>query len=187
MKYFERLEDSITHALIEEQIKLGYYPNAVSLYYPTDSVKKSLEVAGNENQEIELKQKLAGFCNYVEERLGKVGVHNLGERYRFVIPVEGVEYVHNHCGKQEFLSELIALTMRHDLEMEDIVAFFDKYADDLIVKHMDTEDFELAVYSPSHTPDKYVYCFKKEGHHMIYHRFTMEDFEQFGYTIENRY
>ena len=47
MKYFERLEDSITHALIEEQIKLGYYPNAVSLYYPTDSVDKSREVAGN--------------------------------------------------------------------------------------------------------------------------------------------
>ena len=42
---------------------------------------------------------------------------------------------------------------------------------------MDTEDFDELLYFEDGVPDEDYYCFKTEGEHLIYHRFTKEDYQ----------
>ena len=39
-------------------------------------------------------------------------------------------------------------------------------------------DFDWAFHFADGIPDRYYYCFKDEGCHLIYHRFLPEDYEE---------
>ena len=41
--------------------------------------------------------------------------------------------------------------------------------------------FVFLVYFEDGIPDDYRYCLSLEGEHMIYHKFTPEDYEDFGF------
>lgn len=41
--------------------------------------------------------------------------------------------------------------------------------------------FDYLVYFEDGIPDDYRYCLSLEGEHMIYHKFTPEDYEDFGF------
>ena len=47
-----------------------------------------------------------------------------------------------------------------------------------------TEEFDLLLYFPDGKPDSYYYCLKQEGEHVLYHRFTREDYLSFGFEEE---
>lgn len=42
-------------------------------------------------------------------------------------------------------------------------------------------DLIIIVYFEDGIPDDYRYCLSLEGEHMIYHKFTPEDYEDFGF------
>ena len=46
-------------------------------------------------------------------------------------------------------------------------------------KKVDTDEFDCCFYF-TEGKDPYLYCFKDEGCHIIYHRFLLEDFEDLG-------
>lgn len=173
MNNYNRLEANLVHALLEEQIKLGYYPNTVNLYYPVASIERILQTESRD----ELKTALGEFKGYVKERLGELQIKKLNDRLLFAIPPKGAEYVHTHYTDRAFLTELIALVQQHGVTMEEIKALFERYSNDIVIEKIESGEFDYAVYSPSHTPDEYIYCFKLE-HHIIYHRFTREDYEE---------
>jgi hypothetical protein len=44
---------------------------------------------------------------------------------------------------------------------------------------MTGEDFDYLVYFEDGRPDAFRYCLTQEGHHIIYHRFTADDYNDF--------
>ena len=48
---------------------------------------------------------------------------------------------------------------------------------------MEHEEFDYCFYFEDGKPDVYRYCVAFEEGHAIYHRFTIEDYEEFGYLI----
>ena len=52
-------------------------------------------------------------------------------------------------------------------------------------KKVDTDEFDCCFYF-TEGKDPYLYCFKDEGCHIIYHRFLPEDYEDLGLYNEER-
>ena len=50
-----------------------------------------------------------------------------------------------------------------------------KYA---VFEEIEDGDFDWAFHFADGIPDRYYYCFKDEGCHLIYHRFLPEDYEE---------
>ena len=46
---------------------------------------------------------------------------------------------------------------------------------------MEHEEFDYCFYFEDGKPDAYRYCVAFEEGHAIYHRFTIEDYEEFGF------
>jgi hypothetical protein len=46
------------------------------------------------------------------------------------------------------------------------------------VEESPDEDFDCLVYFEDGQPDSFRYCLTQEGCHVIYHRFTIEDFQE---------
>lgn len=188
---YERLEHNLVDMVAEQQWKLGYRRESVSMYYPADSLN---HLMGNEISEtdpleytVELRKHLRRFAEDVWPRLGRLRISNEGERFCIVIPPEGSEYVHGllETGKMEgaaFLEEFIGTMGRHDLDIKDIVAVFRKYSDDVRIARLENEQFDYLIYFEKGLPDAYRYCIHFEGHHTVYHRFTAEDYRELGFA-----
>ena len=55
---------------------------------------------------------------------------------------------------------------------------FQQYSSHVILEKMADMDFDYLIYFADGQPDSYRYCLTKEGHHLIYHRYTKEDYEE---------
>lgn len=180
---FERLERNLIDIIAEQQIKLGYRREQVELYYPANSLNNLLGMNGCIQ---EIYEALEEFVIRVLPRLGKIGISNKAQRFCIVIPPEGSEYVH---GLMEaggirgisFLKDFLAVISGHDLTIEEVLAVFARHSSDVRVEKLEDEDFEYLIYFGGGTPDEYRYCINFEGHHVIYHRFTIEDYRDFGF------
>ncbi len=172
---YSRLTSNIVDVLKEEQIKLGYQKEKVQLYYPLKSLNRFL---GTRLHAQEMASALSGFQEEVKPTLGDVKVTVDGKRFCFHIPPEGTEYVHLYSDPAEFLTALIRLVEKHGTAMEEVLALFKKYSDRVrIIKMPESEDFDYLVYFEDAAPDAYRYCLTEEGGHVIYHRYTKEDYE----------
>ena len=186
----ERLEKNLIDVLAEQQIKLGYREEKVSLYYPMSSLKNLLGVQGDWE---ELREALRVFTEYVELRLGKISItHNREERFCIGIPPEGSTYVHRLMEDGEipgidFLKEFLDTISRHDLNLQELVKVFQKHAREVVVEELEDGDFQYLIYFKNGEPDAYRYCINFEGCHAIYHRFTAEDYAAFGFQSRKRF
>jgi hypothetical protein len=63
--------------------------------------------------------------------------------------------------------------------MEAVIAVFHNYSDHVHVEQVANGDFDYLVYFEDGRPDAYRYCLTQEGCHVIYHRFTPEDYHDF--------
>lgn len=169
---YKKLEKSLTDIVKEEQAKLGYRKERIRLYYPLSSLN---HIFMTECDETAMKEILRGYAGRTEY-LGNVKVSNSGERFCFNIPEEGVEYVYVHTPENEFVKKLVTLLSRHDTLMEDIFNLFKSVDSDTVITKVQDEFDWLIHFSDKHS-DGYYYCFKEEGCHIIYHRFTPEDYE----------
>jgi ADP-ribose pyrophosphatase len=69
--------------------------------------------------------------------------------------------------------------------MEEVLAQFKKWSSHVRVEKANHGEFDLLAYFEDGQPDAYYYCLKQEGHHVIYHRFTKEDYKGFGFEPEH--
>lgn len=173
---FEQLGKSIIDNIKEEQAKLGYRKETIYLYYPLSSLKHFF---GQTKTEEEMRHTLSHFPASIRSRLGNIKVSNQKERFCFEIPETGSEYVHNHVKDNEFIRELIHTVSEHGCTIEKIISLFQSYSSNIEVVKMNNKEFDYRISFLEDKEDQYYYCFHDEGCHMIYHRFTQEDYKDF--------
>ena len=162
---YERLEKSLIDLVKEEQAKLGYRKEMIRLYYPLSSLNHFMET--NADSE-EMQELLADFPKAAEDIFG-----------------EASEYVHENMKPNEFIKELVELVAKHGCTMEDIEVLFRSHSDKIVAEPMDNGEFDRMIRFEE-GEDKYYYCFKDEGCHIIYHRFLPEDYADFGFKPDKK-
>lgn len=170
---FQRLEKNIIEVIQEQQIKLGYLSETVRLYYPLTSLNRFLEVELGAD---EMYQLLTEFVETTENNLGKIHISYEDTRFCLAIPPQGVDYVHEHVGQNEFIRDFIRTIEQHGCKIEELLQQFYKYSNHVHVEKMTHGEFDYLVYFEDGKPDSFRYCITDEGCHMIYHRFTIEDY-----------
>ena len=173
---FTKLEHNIVDMIKEQQVKLGYRSESVYLFYPLGSLNRLLQTDADEGRMVQL---LGAFCDGAKERLGPVEVSNQGERFCFVIPAQGADYVHAHTGSREFIVDFVNAVSRHGAAIDDLLPLFHQYSNAVHVERVSHPEFDCLVYFADGKPDDYRYCLKQEGPHVTYHRYTPEDFADF--------
>ncbi|MCH5252389.1 MAG: DUF3877 family protein [Lachnospiraceae bacterium] len=175
---YSKLENNIIDVLKEEQIKLGYRSETVRLYYPLSSLQHFLACDFDITK---MKKTLQKFVETAEDSLGQIEISNAGERFCFAIPPKGVDYVHGNLDDNEFICEFIRTIERHGCTIEEIIQLFYRYSDTVCVKKTEHGEFDYLLYFENGKPDNFRYCISDEGCHMIYHRFTEEDYRDFNF------
>lgn len=170
---FTKLERNICDVIKEGQIKLGYQKETIRLYYPLAALNRYLNV--NLTAE-EMEEVLNAFAATVAEKFGNIAVSCEKERFCFCFPPQAAEYIHLNTDSAGFLYDFIETVSKHDVSIEEVIGQFKKYSDHVHVEKTNHEDFDYLVYFEDGMPDGYRYCLTDEGCHIIYHRFTVEDY-----------
>lgn len=160
----------------EEQIKLGYRRETVRLYYPLLSLNRFLHTDFDID---EMAETLKEFTASVSDRLGRIEISHKEERFCICLPPEASEYIYMNTEKSGFLYDFIQTVSRHDISIEEVLRLFKKYSDHVHVEKMEQDDFDYLVYFEDGKPDEFRYCLTDEGCHIIYHRFTADDYKDF--------
>jgi hypothetical protein len=171
---FSRLEQNICDVIKEQQIKLGYRKEVIRLYYPLSSLNRFLKTEATIEK---MQEALTEFCRLNKDRLGEMKISNQGDRFCFCLPCEASEYVHTHTEQDGFLYDFIGMVSRHGVSIEEIIALFKRYSNCVCVEKMTQGEFDYLLYFEDGKPDSFRYCLTDEGGHVIYHRFTIEDYE----------
>ena len=179
---YERLEKSLIDLVKEEQAKLGYRKEMIRLYYPLSSLNHFMET--NADSE-EMQELLADFPKAAEDIFGEVGFTHAKDRFCFALSEKASEYVHENMKPNEFIKELVELVAKHGCTMEDIEVLFRSHSDKIVAEPMDNGEFDRMIRFEE-GEDKYYYCFKDEGCHIIYHRFLPEDYADFGFKPDKK-
>lgn len=173
---YGKLEKNITDIIQEEQIKLGYRSESIRLYYPLQSLNRLLDSRCDIPQ---MTEKLQVFSNLVAKRLGKIEVSHIKERFCLTVPPKGVDYVHQHMDGTEFICDFIHTIEKHGCTIQEVLRQFHDHSQHVHVEKVTHGEFDYVVYFEDGKPDDYRYCLTDEGHHIIYHRFTKEDYEDY--------
>lgn len=175
---FSRLEQNLIDVIKEEQVKLGYRSETIRLYYPLQSLNRFL---GSSYAIAEMGPVLEQFCESRRERFGRIEVSHEGERFCFKIPPQGVDYVHDQLGDKEFIVDFVRTVSRHGCTIDEALQQFYKYSDHVHVERTRHGEFDYLIYFADGQPDSYRYCLTDEDGHIIYHRFTIEDYNDFDF------
>lgn len=173
---FQKLEKNIIDIIQEEQIKLGYRRESIRLYYPLLSLNRLLETDCGPDQMCEV---LGAFSRHTEMRLGRIEFSHQKDRFCLTIPPQGSEYVHQNAGDNDFIRDFITTISQHGVTIDQMLQLFYKYSDNVHVEKLENEDFDYLVYFEDGIPDDFKYCLTDEGCHIIYHRFTVDDYNDF--------
>ena len=174
----EKLFLNIVAVIEEGQLKLGYRPETIRLYYPLDSLNlflgTQLDVQG-------MMDALGVFAAEAADRLGDVAVSRKGRRFCIAVPPEGAAYVDAGTDKNGFLAQFIAMIARHGTKIGDVISLFEEYSSCVRVDELHNGEFDYLLRFGDGKPDAFYYCITDEGCHLTYHRFTKEDYEAFGF------
>lgn len=184
MPAYERLECNMIDVIAEQQLKIGYREESVALYYPLESLQHFLRVQTGSDG---MRKVLTEFKNRVLPRLGDVRISRKGDRYCLRIPPEGNAYVHGLAEAGEirgldFLRDFLKVVSGHGAGLAELAAVFRKYSEAVRIERLTGEEFDYLFYFEDGEPDDYRYCVSLEGSHMIYHRFTEEDYRELGFA-----
>lgn len=175
---YNRLEQNIIDVIKEEQIKLGYRSETVRLYYPLASLNHFLRTDCDAEK---MHQELSGFCEAALDKLGEIEVTSKGERFCLAIPPKGIDYIHDHMADKEFIVDFIRMIGESGCTIDDIIKLFYKHSEHVHIEKVEHGEFDYLIYFEDGKPDDFRYCIKDEGCHMIYHRFTIEDYADFHF------
>lgn len=172
------LEENILDMIKEEQLKLGYRKEPVTLYYLHASVNHMLDTDLKTDG---FEDYLAPFCEMFTEKYGKIYVKSDDRRITVTVSEDVSEYVHENMKDTEFISRFIKLVSGHGVTIEDIHSLFLEYSENVHFEKMDNGEFDYLIYFEDGKPDSYRYCITDEIVHFIYHRYTKFDYEDFGF------
>ena len=172
---FLRLEENLIDLVKEQQAKLGFRPEVIRLYYPVSTLNHFF---GSEDTAEKMKVRLNGLGAHMKETLGEVRVTVKGDRFCFLIPETGSVYVHEQMKGREFIQDLVDLVGTHGCSLEKIRELFRQWSAKPVFEKIEDGDFDWAFHFADGIPDRYYYCFKDEGCHLIYHRFLPEDYAE---------
>lgn len=175
------LKESLRDAVEEAQLKLGYRREAMRLYYPLSSL---CALTGIKTDAAGMEAVLRRFAEEEQNLFGEIAVSRQGDRFCLTVPPEGAQRIHEQADAQGFLAQLLAAVSRPGAHLADALAVFSRFSDGVVVRAMRGEEFDTLVYFARGEPNAYRYCFKQEPCHLIYHRFTPEDYESFGFEDE---
>jgi hypothetical protein len=176
---FQAFEQNIIDFIKEEQIKLGYSPETIRLYYPAETI---LNLLGIQTSDTLLNEVLDQFRLFTKDRLGDVNYTENNGRYCIIIPPEGVIYIHDRVEDSPFLQEFIDKIRDHHVSIEDLVEVFQHHSDNVKFEKITNGEFDYLLYFEDGKPDAYRYCIKSEEGHTIYHRFTQLDYNKFDFS-----
>ena len=175
---YRRLETNLCDVIKEEQIKLGYAEETIRLYYPLSSLNRLLKT---DFDVLQMQEALARFALKTRKRLGDIEITvSETDRFCFRLPPKAAQYVHENTPSEGFLYELIDTVSKHNVTLDELLELFNKYSDKVVVKKIKSNEFDYLIYFRNGSPDRYRYCFKFEGDHLIYHRYTRADFRELG-------
>ena len=175
---FTKLENNLLDMIQEQQIKIGYMSGVTRFYYPLQSLNRLL---GTSLTEKEMLHVMEEFSSYAEPRLGKTKASFKNERFCITLPPEASDYVHINMKPNDFLVEFINTVARHGCTLDEVLTVFRSYSDHVHVEKTTGTGFDYLVYFEDGVPDDYRYCLSLEGEHIIYHKFTPEDYEDFHF------
>lgn len=177
---YSYLKKDIIGIVKESTAKIGYSNNKMHLYYPLASLNRLTESDFDEEKMSEALKEFALSKEMLEMSKEPILISNKGERFCITVPAEMVTYIYKEIEDSPFLLELLKVIQKHDVSFEKIVAVFNKFSDSVVINEMENSDFDFLLYFGNGVPDDYRYCFKLEGEHIIYHRFSSKDYEMLG-------
>ena len=154
---FKKLENNLLDMIQEQQVKIGYMSGVTRFYYPLQSLNRLL---GTELTEEEMQHALEEFSDHACDRLGKVKASSKNERFCITLPPQASDY---------------------GCTLDEVMNVFHSYSKHVHMEKTTGTGFDYLVYFEDGIPDDYRYCLSLEGEHMIYHKFTPEDYEDFGF------
>ena len=175
---FKKLENNLLDMIQEQQVKIGYMSGVTRFYYPLQSLNRLL---GTELTEEEMQHAMEKFSDHACDRLGKVTASSKNGRFCITLPPQASDYVHENRKPSEFLVHFIGTVARHGCTLDEVMDVFHAYSKHVHVEKTTGTGFDYLVYFEDGIPDDYRYCLSLEGEHMNYHKFTPEDYEDFGF------
>ncbi len=176
---FAQLRQELTDLVRESQIKLGVGTSAIRFFYPVESLNRMLGTALTAD---EMQEALEPFTDFCADSLGAVDCVRTEDRFCFVIPAEGAQWVHAHTPSDGFLVEFIAEIARHGSSIKTLLPIFERHSDRVVCQRLNNEEFDYLVYFADGTPDAYRYCIREDLGHATYHRFSKQDYDAFGFS-----
>ena len=186
---FTRLEKDITENVREAQQKLGFEHRPLHLNYINSTLCHLLGTKLSDQELAEIFPELSAFT---AERLGNITASPIKDGLCLTIPAEGTEWVYSTTTGNEFICALVEKARSAHENIGSFLEVFYSFAgkDNVEVREVSNDEFDLLVYFRSGVPNNYRYCINTEpfpnGHfHITYHRFIPEDYEDmFGGTPE---
>ena len=175
---FDIFEKNILDVIKEEQIKLGYRKEPVTVYYMHRSVNRMLDIDADSNRSADCLEPLKKDFS---EKYGPVEIASDDRRITVTVSAEVSEYVHLNIKNSEFIVRFIRLIERHNITIEQIYSLFLEYSDRVHFEKKDNGEFDYLIYFEDGNPDSYRYCLTDETVHFIYHRYTEFDYDDFGF------
>ncbi|MDO4518849.1 MAG: DUF3877 family protein [Eubacteriales bacterium] len=177
------LEKHIVDTIKEWQIKIGFMPGNMKLYYPAESLKHLLGIPETDTDG-ELMEALNRFCERKQGLFGRILVScdAAGERYCLDIPAKGTEYIATKVPAPEFLSSFLQMITKPGNTMEDVRSCFQTFAQKHGIQYRE-EDLEEE--GLGHTfsfeeneIESYIYCIEEDAFGLTYHRFDEMDYKK---------
>ena len=89
--------------------------------------------------------------------------------------------VHEHQEEDDFLVKFIETIACHGCTLKDVETLFAQYSDQVFEGSYAGDDFDYLFYFRDNKPNDYRCCITFEGRHVIYHRFTPEDYVDYDF------
>lgn len=160
----------------EQQMKLGYESDAVRLYFPETSLYRMLQVSEEAPREV-FKSRLLAVAEQMETELGTIKISRVKDRYCFTIFEQGSAFIHEQVPEDPFLRELIALFLRHDVTIDDVISIFEASKRPFVCEKMWQGEFDYMLHFEEEGQDPFYYCVSFRDGHASYHRFHAMDLD----------
>lgn len=164
------LEKNIVDTIKESQLKLGFTPNPVTLFYPLESLNLLTDA------DLSMSEMTAAISAYASDILSGLSCNVFEDKIGVVVSAESVRAIHENTEASAFLTEFIA-AVKEGCTMEKAKAIFKKYSGNAVLEDMDDDEFDVLAYFPDGEPDAYKYCLANDLGGITYHRFTQQDYE----------
>ncbi|WP_295210058.1 DUF3877 family protein [Ruminococcus sp.] len=171
---YEALKNNLIDVIKESQLKLGYSPNDVGIFYPLRALNNLLD----EDLDVEgMKKALDDFSGYAKDTIGETSYKysETEKRFGITVPAKGVKFIHESVEEPVFLKALLE-KLYSGAKAADFEELFRSFSDNVHFEQIEDDEFDYLAYFPDGKPDSYRYCLSDDLGHVSYHRFTPKDF-----------